>query len=144
MAKHTWCYRCSKWKAKGGTINFCEMLWVNLQLLQLPKNLMSQSALTSCVKPRVMKLCHFVRETTAPDICCILYLRLLVRVTECSPFVEFVSWEISQATSSLHCWTGNFGPSVSRIKDWDASGCQRTFEQYCKFDVQFLVEKVVL
>ena len=52
---------------------------MNLQLLQLPKNLMSQSALTSCVKPRVMKLCHFVRKTTvtALDICCILYLRLL-------------------------------------------------------------------
>ena len=25
-----WCYRWPEWKAKGGTINFCEMLRVNL------------------------------------------------------------------------------------------------------------------
>ena len=29
------------WKAKGATINFCEMLWVNLHLLRMLQNLMT-------------------------------------------------------------------------------------------------------
>ena len=36
----SWCYRWSKSKAKGVTINFCEMSWVNLYLLWLLQNLM--------------------------------------------------------------------------------------------------------
>ena len=38
MAEHTWCYGWSMWKAK---LNFCEMLWVNIQLLRLLKKIMT-------------------------------------------------------------------------------------------------------
>ena len=34
----------AKCKAKGGTINFCEMLWVNLYLLRLCQNLVTALA----------------------------------------------------------------------------------------------------
>ena len=37
----TCCYWWSKWQAKGGTIKFCEMLLVNLHLLQHLGNLMT-------------------------------------------------------------------------------------------------------
>ena len=40
-AELTSCYGWSKWKTKGGTINFCEMLLVNVQLLRLLQNLMT-------------------------------------------------------------------------------------------------------
>ena len=38
MAEHTWCYGWSMWKAK---LHFCEMLWVNIQLLRLLKKIMT-------------------------------------------------------------------------------------------------------
>ena len=41
MSELTWCHRWSKWKAKGGTINLCEMLRVNLHVLRLLQNLMT-------------------------------------------------------------------------------------------------------
>ena len=41
MSELTWCHRWSKWKAKGGTINLCEMLRVNLHVLRLLQYLMT-------------------------------------------------------------------------------------------------------
>ena len=40
MAELTWCYRWSMWKAKGASINFCEMLPVNLHLVWMLQNFM--------------------------------------------------------------------------------------------------------
>ena len=50
-----WCYRWPKWKAKGGTINFCEMLQVNLLLLLLLKNLMTALIYSFMKKCKVKK-----------------------------------------------------------------------------------------
>ena len=106
-----------KLKVARETINFCKMLQVNLHLLQLLKNLMCQPpVITSYGEPltcmmETLPLVMKVRTMTAQDYCCILNFKLLrpgkwgVRggggKGECSPFVEFVYWEISQATSSL-------------------------------------------
>ena len=72
-----------------------------------------------------------------------------------SPFVLFISREISQATSSLTFSTRNsiletrdsilsrIENRVSRLEDRGSRDCQLTFERYCTWDVGKTLKKIV-